>query len=182
MTILKIHTDGACSGNQHSENIGGWGTVLTYGTHEKEMWGGEKNTTNNRMEMTALLEGFLAITRDNQCIEVYCDSAYLMDCFRKKWYEKWLANGWMNAQKKPVENRDLWERLLPFLETHDIRFYRVKGHVNLNSAAVDKEKLFEQFVQWNGSSFRFEDFLHITAMNHRADSLANCGIDEIRSK
>lgn len=99
MAILKIYTDGACSGNQHDENIGGWGAVLTYGSHEKELWGGQQNTTNNRMEMTALLEAFNAVNRDNQCIEIYSDSAYLMDCFRKKWYVKWLSNGWINAKR-----------------------------------------------------------------------------------
>ena len=182
MTILKIYTDGACSGNQHDENIGGWGAVLVYGSHEKELWGGEPNTTNNRMEMTALLEAFRAINRDNQCIEIYSDSAYLMDCFRKKWYVKWLANGWMNAQKKPVENRDLWEGLLPFLDAHDIRFFRVKGHVNLNSPKVDKEGLYRQFLGWNGESFVFEDFTTAIAMNHRADALANRGIDQLRTK
>ncbi len=180
MTILKIYTDGACSGNQHDENIGGWGAVLTFGSHEKELWGGQQNTTNNRMEMTALLEAFRAVNRDNQCIEIYSDSAYLMDCFRKKWYVKWLSNGWINAKKEPVENRDLWEGLLPFLQTHDIRFFRVKGHVNLTSKATNKEKLYEQFVAWNGSDFRFEDFILVTGMNHRADALANRGIDEIR--
>jgi ribonuclease HI len=181
MAILKIYTDGACSGNQHDENIGGWGAVLTYGSHEKELWGGQRNTTNNRMEMTALLEAFRAINRDNQCIEIYSDSAYLMDCFRKKWYVKWLSNGWINSKKEPVENRDLWEVLLPFLQTHDIRFYRVKGHVNLASKSLNKESLYRQFVEWNGNEFRFEDFLLVTRMNHRADELANRGIDEIRS-
>lgn len=180
MTILRIYTDGACSGNQHDENVGGWGAVLTYGNHEKELWGGQRNTTNNRMEMTALLEAFRAINKGDQCIEIYSDSAYLMDCFRKKWYVKWLSNGWINSKKEPVENRDLWEGLLPFLGTHDIRFYRVKGHVNLASKATNKEKLFKQFMEWNGDSFRFEDFLHVTGMNHRADELANRGIDQVR--
>jgi ribonuclease HI len=180
MAILRIYTDGACSGNQHDENVGGWGAVLTYGGHEKELWGGQRNTTNNRMEMTALLEAFRAVNRDNQCIEVYSDSAYLMDCFRKKWYVKWLSNGWINSKKEPVENRDLWEGLLPYLKAHDVRFYRVKGHVNLTSKATDSEKLYRQFVEWNGDDFRFEDFLLVTKMNHRADELANRGIDEIK--
>ena len=76
--ILQIHTDGACSGNQKKNNIGGWGAILQYGNHEKELFGGEKNTTNNRMEMTALLMALKALKKENQEIEVYSDSSYLM--------------------------------------------------------------------------------------------------------
>ena len=125
--ILRIYTDGACSGNQSEKNFGGWGAILEFAGHSKELYGGEKNTTNNRMEMTALLEAFRAIKKENQTIEVYSDSSYLMDCFRKKWYKGWLRNGWKTAAKKPVENRDLWEGLLPYLDRHAIRFFRVKG-------------------------------------------------------
>ena len=89
MAILRIYTDGACSGNQHETNVGGWGAVLEYGQTQKELWGGERNTTNNRMEMTALIEALSALKKTDQQIEVFSDSAYLMDCFRKKWYISW---------------------------------------------------------------------------------------------
>ena len=103
-----------------------------------------------------------------------------MDCFRKKWYVNWQKNGWQNAQKKPVENQDLWKQLLPYLDRHDIRFYRVKGHVNLNSKSTDFDKLYEKFCAWNGTGFSYEEFEYITAKNNRADELANIGIDALR--
>ncbi len=180
MPVLKIYTDGGCSGNQSDENIGGWGSILVFGDVEKEIYGGELNTTNNRMEMKALLESFKALNRDNLTIQVFSDSSYLMDCFRKKWYANWVANGWRTANKKPVENRDLWEGLLPYLDRHNISFYRVKGHVNLNSKVTDFQKLYKKFVEWNGTQFTYEDFEYVTDMNNRADVLANKGIDELR--
>jgi len=178
--VLRIYTDGACSGNQSDENFGGWGAILEFGAHQKELHGGEINTTNNRMEMTALLEGFKAITKEKQVIEVFSDSSYLMDCFRKKWYETWIGNGWQTTAKKPVENQDLWEALLPYIEQHTITFYRVKGHVNLNSKTTDFDKLYTKFAEWNGSRYSFEEFKYITEKNNRADTLANMGIDEVR--
>lgn len=177
---VMIHTDGACSGNQNEENIGGWGAVLEYGPHEKEICGGEINTTNNRMEMTALLEAFRALKKPGLEIDVFCDSSYLMDCFRKGWYRNWLRNGWKTASKKPVENRDLWEALLPYISEHDITFFRVKGHVNLDHPSTNAEKLYEKFKEWNGSEMTYENFEHATRMNNRADALANKGMDEFR--
>lgn len=178
--ILRIYTDGGCSGNQSDENLGGWGSILEFAGVTKELYGSEANTTNNRMEMTALLEAFKAIKKDGQTIIAFSDSSYLMDCFRKKWYVNWQKNGWKNAKKQPVENRDLWEQLLPFLDKHSITFCRVKGHVNLDSKNTDAEKLYEKFLEWNGTGFSFEEFIHVIDMNNRADELANIGIDEIR--
>jgi len=178
--ILRIYTDGGCSGNQSDENLGGWGAILEFGGVQKELYGSEANTTNNRMEMTALLEAFRAIKKENQMIHVFSDSSYLMDCFRKKWYVNWRKNGWKNSQKKPVENQDLWQELLPYIEKHDISFYRVKGHVNLNSKSTDFNKLYEKFVEWNGAQFSYDDFTYVTEKNNRADELANIGIDELR--
>ena len=180
MKTLTIYTDGACSGNQQAENYGGWGTIMEYGAHKKELFGGEANTTNNRMEMMALLRAFEAITKENQHVEVFSDSAYLMECFREKWYDNWLRNGWKTAGKKPVENRDLWEALLPFLSRHRIRFFRVKGHVNLKSKSIKLEPLYETFCEWNGTSFSFDQFRYITEMNNRADALANEGIRTVK--
>lgn len=182
MTGINIYTDGACSGNQSRENIGGWGAILEYGDYRKEIFGGEKNTTNNRMEMMALLCAFEAFKKDGQTIAVFSDSSYLMNCFREKWYEKWIRNGWKTSSKTPVENRDLWEKLIPYISKHqEIRFYRVKGHVNLDHKNTDAEKLYAKFTDWNGSAFSFDDFQYITSMNNRADQLANKGIDAIRS-
>ncbi|QIB67909.1 ribonuclease HI [Aminipila butyrica] len=180
MSILKIYTDGACSGNQSEKNVGGWGAVLEYGEHQKELFGGQLNTTNNRMEMMALVEALSAVKKDNQTIEVFSDSSYLMNCFREKWYEGWLKNNWMNSSKKPVENRDLWEQLLTLIKGHRISFYRVKGHVNLNSKTTNFNALYEKFIQINGARFSFEDFQYIIQMNNRVDALANKGINQVR--
>ncbi|MGX8773762.1 MAG: ribonuclease H family protein [Bacillota bacterium] len=188
--VLRIYTDGGCAGNQNEENLGGWGAILEFAKpgdgaeaaqiSRKELYGNEADTTNNRMEMTALLEAFRAIKKDGQRIQVFSDSGYLMDCFRKKWYENWQANGWKNAQKKPVENQDLWMELLPYLDRHDIEFFRVKGHVNLNSENVNLMDLYARFCEWNGGGFSLDEFRYITEKNNRADELANMGIDELR--
>lgn len=182
MTVLRIYTDGGCAGNQSRTNFGGWGAVLEYGQHQKELHGSAKNTTNNLMEMTALLEAFKAVRKEGQTIEVFSDSSYLMDCFRKKWYVNWQKNGWKTAKKEPVEHKEIWEQLISYLDIHNISFYRVKGHVNLNSKATDFNKLYNKFKEWNGSSFSYEDFEYITKMNNRADELANLGIDEAGRK
>ena len=130
MTVLRIYTDGGCAGNQSKTNFGGWGAVLEYGQHQKELHGGAQNTTNNLMEMTALLEAFKAVKKEGQTIEVFSDSSYLMDCFRKKWYVNWQKNGWKTASGKPVENRELWERLLELQRVHKLDWRKVKGHAD----------------------------------------------------
>ncbi len=181
--ILRIYTDGGCRDNQSDSNYGGWGAILEFGDHQKELYGGEKNTTNNRMEMTALLNALEAIKKPNQSIEIFSDSSYLMDCFRQKWYVKWKSNGWKTAGKKDVENRELWEKLLFYIDDcssgHKISFYRVKGHVNLNSKVTNLDDLYKKFLEWNGSDFSFDQFCHVTKMNNRADELANMGMDQI---
>ncbi|MDR3296528.1 MAG: ribonuclease HI [Clostridiales Family XIII bacterium] len=181
MKPISIYADGACSGNQNSSNIGGWGAVLEYDGRQKELFGGEADTTNNRMEMTALLAALRAIKKEKQLVRVFSDSAYLMDCFRKEWHLKWRQNGWITSNRSPVENRDLWEQLLSFLDAHSFRFYRVKGHVSLKKGEAALQPVYAKFLAWNGTGFSFEDFLYITEMNIRADALANCGIDQIRN-
>ena len=180
MAILKIYTDGACSGNQNEENIGGWGAVLEYGTAQKELYGGEINTTNNKMEMTALIEALSALKKADQTIEVYSDSSYLMDCFRQKWYVNWQKNGWMTSKKTPVENKELWLKLLELTSQHKIEFFRVKGHVNLDHPSTNVSAHYKKFVEWNGDRFTMEDFRYVTSMNNRADKLANMGMDQLR--
>ncbi|WZL73480.1 ribonuclease HI [Clostridiaceae bacterium 35-E11] len=180
MKWINIYTDGACSGNQNDENVGGWGAILEYGDHIRELYGGEINTTNNRMEMTALLEALEALTKEGLSINIFSDSSYLIECFTKKWYIKWQMNGWMTTSKKPVENKDLWEKLLQQIERQkQIHFYRVKGHLNPDRTA-EINKWYAKFKQWNGHHFSKEDFLYITKMNIQADALANKGMDPLR--
>ncbi|MBR0597699.1 ribonuclease HI [Clostridiales bacterium BAD-6] len=181
MKSMNIYTDGACSGNQNETNIGGWGAILEYGEHQKELFGGERNTTNNRMEMEALLNALQALTKENLSIRVFSDSSYLMNCFREKWYENWYRNNWKTSKKTDVENRDLWEALFAVINKHQIDFYRVKGHVNLNSKNTNIDALYQKFIEWNGPKFTKDDFLYITKMNHRADELANQGIDSVKN-
>ena len=100
--LINIYTDGACSGNQFEKNAGGWGAILEYAGRVKEIHGGEKNTTNNRMELTALIEGLSALTKKGYDVRVFSDSSYLVNCLRKKWYKKWQNNEWKTSAKKPV--------------------------------------------------------------------------------
>ncbi|WIF95967.1 RNase H family protein [Caminicella sporogenes] len=182
MRFVNIYTDGACSGNQNDENFGGWGAILEYGEHKKEIFGGEKNTTNNKMELIAVAKALEALKREGLHINIFSDSSYLVECFTKKWYVKWMQNGWKTSQKTPVENQELWEKLINLIKKHStVNFYRVKGHINLNNES-QIEKWFNKFKSWNGNSFTKEDFLYITKMNIRADELANMGIDSIRKK
>jgi len=178
---INIYTDGACSGNQFENNSGGWGAILEYGDHSKEIYGGELNTTNNRMELTALIKGLSALTKKNYDLRVFSDSSYLIDCFRKRWYEKWLVNGWMTSDKKPVENKDLWEILLKFLPEYEFRFYLIKGHINKGAREETLRKSYKRFIMHNGDGFSFEEFIEIADRNRRADELANLGVSEARA-
>ncbi len=172
MGILRIYTDGACSGNQNQINTGGWGAILEYGGSVKELSGNQRNTTNNRMELTAVIEAFKALTRSGVTCHVFTDSAYVADCFRKRWYMNWRKNGWKTAGKKPVENQDLWQELLDLVDKHAVNFFRVKGHVNLDSPKTNLDELYDKFVEWNGKAFSRKEFEYIVLMNNRADELA----------
>jgi len=120
---VVIYTDGACSGNP---GPGGWGAILMYGEHRKEIKGGEAETTNNRMELIAAIRAIELINRRSE-IELHTDSSYLRDGITK-WISKWKRNGWKTAQKKPVKNDDLWKELDKLRESHDISWHWVKGH------------------------------------------------------
>lgn len=124
MKRVTIYTDGACSGNP---GPGGWGAILEWNGVEKELSGGENPTTNNRMELLAVIS---ALEKLNQsCIvELYSDSKYVIDSLTKGWLDSWIKNGWRKADKKPVLNVDLWERLLPLLAKHEVHYHWVKGH------------------------------------------------------
>lgn len=138
MDKLIIYTDGACSGNQNKENKGGYGAVMIYKNHQKKIYGGEVNTTNNRMELKGCIEALKTLKRKDIPVEVYTDSAYICNCINQKWYVKWRKNGWKNSTNKPVENKDLWEELLYLIESlENITFIKVKGHsgIELNELA-----------------------------------------------
>ena len=121
--FVEIFTDGACSGNP---GPGGWGVILRYGRHEREMHGGEAWTTNNRMELMAAIQALEALTRSTQ-VTLYTDSVYLRDGITK-WVDTWQQNGWRTASKKPVKNVDLWQRLVGATERHRVEWVWVKGH------------------------------------------------------
>lgn len=179
MKLLNIYTDGACSNNQSDENAGGWGAILEYGDSRKEMYGGEADTTNNRMEMTALIEALSALKRDGLTIRVFSDSTYLMSCFRNRWYVSWEKKGWRTSANTPVKNKELWTQLLSLTGKHNISYYIVKGHVNVNKdEALRKE--YGRFREKNGQEFSFDEFVYITKMNNRADELANIGMEPYR--
>lgn len=124
MKHVDIYTDGACRGNPGN---GGWGAILVYGGHEKEMSGGERETTNNRMELSAAIES-LSVLKEKCEVTLYSDSKYLCDAINLGWAKGWRAKGWIKADKKPALNIDLWERLLSLIEYHTVTFVWVKGH------------------------------------------------------
>ena len=177
MRKLRIFTDGACANNQQRTNAGGWGAVLIYGDSKKELSGGEENTTNNRMEMTALIEALGALKRKGLQMDVFSDSSYLINCFRNRWYVNWQKNGWKTSGKEPVKNQELWEQLLALIEGQDIRFFLVKGHVDVKKDTASLRKRYDKFLKNNGPEFSYEDFLYATEMNNRADELANIGME-----
>lgn len=120
---VEIYTDGACSGNP---GPGGWGAILRYGKHEKELSGGDTETTNNRMELTATIESLKALKKRSN-VELYTDSTYVQKGVNE-WLAGWKAKDWKTAAKKPVKNKDLWQELDLMLQEHDVTFHWVKGH------------------------------------------------------
>lgn len=123
MKAVTIYTDGACSGNP---GPGGWGAILVYGEHEKELSGGEADTTNNRMEMMAVISGLEALS--SPCdVTVVTDSEYVMNGMTK-WLKGWQARGWKTADKKPVKNADLWQRMVQASSSHTLYWQWVRGH------------------------------------------------------
>ncbi len=123
LKAVDLFTDGACSGNP---GPGGWGAILRYGGHEKELSGGAAETTNNRMELTAVIEGLAALT-SSCAVTVHTDSKYVMDGVTK-YLAGWKRRGWKTADKKPVKNIDLWEKLDAALQGHQVKWIWVKGH------------------------------------------------------
>jgi len=126
MKTVTVYTDGACSGNP---GPGGWGVILRYNGAEKELSGGEAQTTNNRMELTGVIAALRAL-KEPCAVELYSDSRYVVDALEKGWAESWRKKGWIKADKKPALNVDLWEELLTLAGRHRLRCHWVKGHAD----------------------------------------------------
>ena len=126
MKTVTLYTDGACSGNPGQ---GGWGAILEYNGHTLELSGGERSTTNNRMELTAVIRG-LERLKEPCIVELYSDSKYVLDALEKGWAVSWKKRGWVKSDKKPALNPDLWERLLELTGVHTLRYHWVKGHAD----------------------------------------------------
>lgn len=129
--MFNIYTDGACKGNGQIHSRGGWGYVIL-NTEDKNYFiensGNEINTTNNRMEMIAVINALLNFSKKEEKINIYTDSAYIHNCIKQKWYYTWKNNGWINSKKEPVKNKDLWEQIIPYFDNDNITFIKVKGH------------------------------------------------------
>ena len=123
MSSVYLYTDGACKGNP---GVGGWGALLRYGSHEKELYGGETHTTNNRMELTAIIAGLSTLTRP--CEVVICTDSQYVKNGMESWIHSWKRNGWQTASKKPVKNEDLWKQLDEQVKRHQVTWTWVKGH------------------------------------------------------
>ena len=126
MKTVTLYTDGACSGNP---GPGGWGAILCYGEHELSLTGGEAHTTNNRMELTAVIEGLKKL-KEPCIVELYSDSKYVIDALSKGWAWGWKKKGWVKSDKKPALNPDLWDVLLALVQTHEVHYHWVKGHAD----------------------------------------------------
>ena len=124
MKNVIIYTDGACSG---SPGPGGWGAILMYNETKKEISGAEKNTTNNIMEITAVLRA-LKLLKEKCNVKIYSDSAYVVNAFKQGWIYNWRKNNWKTANKEPVKNKELWEELYELVQNHEVEFIKVKGH------------------------------------------------------
>lgn len=149
MEKMIIYTDGGCRGNQHDDNIGGWGAVLQYKDREKELYEGVRNTTNNKMELMAVIKALQFVQGSPSTpVEIRSDSTYVVKGMNE-WIAGWIRKGWKKADKKPVENQDLWKRLLSLVNARNtVEFVKVKGHAD-------------------------------NVGNNRADALANKAMDEI---
>lgn len=126
MKKVVLYTDGACSGNP---GVGGWAAILRHGSAEKVLTGGEEQTTNNRMELMGVISGLEALKEGCE-VEIYSDSAYVVNAFLQDWISYWLMSGWRTKGKKPVQNVELWQRLLNVCAKHKITWNKVKGHAD----------------------------------------------------
>lgn len=127
MQKVIIYTDGACSGNP---GPGGWAAILISGNNKKEISGGNKNTTNNIMELTAILEGLKALKFECD-VEIYSDSAYCVNAFNQKWIFNWIKKGWKLSDGSSVKNKEIWQEIYELTKKHNVKFIKVKGHSNV---------------------------------------------------
>ena len=127
MEEITIYTDGACSGNP---GPGGWGAILMFGDTKKEISGGLDNTTNNVMELTAVIESLKMLKRPCR-VDLYSDSAYVVNAFLQKWIYGWIKKNWKTAGNDPVKNKELWQELYGLTKIHDVTFHKVKGHADI---------------------------------------------------
>lgn len=143
--FVLIYTDGACSGNP---GPGGWAALLEWKGREKTISGGAPHTTNNRMEMRAIIEALKTLKRPCS-VEIRSDSALIINSFKKGWVDKWVARNWKKADKKPVENQDLWKELLRVMKPHDVTWTKVRGHaddeknIRVDKLAVEASQEFQ---------------------------------------
>jgi ribonuclease HI len=140
-----VYTDGACSGNP---GPGGWGAVLIWNGTRKELSGGAAHTTNNRMEMQAVIEALKALTKP--ClVKIHSDSALIINAFTQGWIDSWIKRGWRKADKKPVENKELWQAMLEAMKPHNVKWVKVKGHsgIELNERADQLAVVASQQIQ-----------------------------------
>lgn len=146
MKTVTVFTDGACSGNP---GPGGWAAILRYGGAEKVLSGGAADTTNNRMELLGVISALEALKEPCR-VELYSDSKYVIDALQKRWVWGWKSRGWIKSDKKPALNRDLWERLLPLVEKHEMVYHWIKGHAETeennrcDQLAVAESKKFQR--------------------------------------
>ena len=126
MEEVTIYTDGACSGNP---GPGGYGAILIFGENRKEISGGKESTTNNVMELSAVIEALKLLKRPCK-VQLYSDSAYVVNAFSQGWIDGWLKNNWKNSNKEEVKNKELWQELINLTKVHDVTFNKVKGHSN----------------------------------------------------
>jgi len=140
---ITIYTDGSCSGNP---GPGGWAALLIYGDRERVITGAEKLTTNNRMELAAVVEG-LRVLKEPCNVRIHTDSAYIANAFNDNWIDNWIRRGWKTSSKKPVKNQDLWKDMLSLMDKHEVSFVKVKGHADdalnnrVDGLAVEAMKL-----------------------------------------
>ena len=134
--IVNIYTDGSCRGNGKEKNQGGWAALIDINKEKYTVGGHLDNTTNNRMELMAVLKGYLCAIRrlplednlSNYTFNIYTDSAYIHNCYKQKWYINWEKNNWVNAKKQPVKNKDLWCDIIELFKHNNVNFYKVTGH------------------------------------------------------
>lgn len=129
MKNVTIYTDGACRGNGKENTIGAYGIVLIYNEVKKEIKKSFVNTTNNIMELSAVIDA-LSLLKEPCSVKIYSDSAYVVNAINQNWIKNWIKNGWRTSSKEPVKNRELWEKLMKLMEIHEVKFIKVKGHAD----------------------------------------------------